>query len=89
MTSIRVYHNTGELPTSNLEAKKICVTNGPYVLIDKVLYQRGYLSLLLCYMDTEKGSYLRREIHEGICEHMMGVGPSPTRLYTKGTTSRP
>lgn len=68
MTPIELYLDKGMLRTSNLEARKVCATNACYILIDGVLYWRGYLSPLLCYVDAKECNYLLQEIHEGIYE---------------------
>lgn len=72
MTLIRLYVDGGTLLAANLEAQKIRTINTQYVLIDGVLYRRGYSSSLLRCVNLEEGNYLLRKIHQGICNAQEG-----------------
>lgn len=67
MIPIWLYLDGGKLPTSNLEGKKVGAISASYILVDGILYWRGYSLPLLRCMDIEKGNYLLQEIHKGIC----------------------
>ena len=62
----------GELPPSRTEARKVLLKSQRYVLTKGVLYRKSYLQPWLKCVTPEEGSYVLRELHEGICGNHVG-----------------
>ncbi|KAH9729832.1 Ribonuclease H [Citrus sinensis] len=72
MDPITSYLRDRVLPPNKLRARKIRAQASRYMMIDGVLYRRGYtLSFLRC-LDEDDADYVLREIHEGICGNHSG-----------------
>ncbi|XP_071900985.1 uncharacterized protein [Coffea arabica] len=67
MDPIVLYLAQGELPPSRIEARKILLKSQRYTLVQGVLYRKSYLQPWLRCITPEEGSYVLRELHEGIC----------------------
>ena len=67
MTPIIKYLEEGTLPTNLIEAKKLKVRSARFVLIQGILYKRGFSLPYLCCLDKPEAEYVMREVHEGIC----------------------
>ncbi|XP_027103143.2 uncharacterized protein [Coffea arabica] len=80
MDPIVQYLAHGELPPSRVEARKVLLKSQKYVLTHGVLYRKSYLQPWLKCVTPEKGSYVLRELHEGICGNHVG----PRVLAKKG-----
>ena len=66
MTPIHNYLKSGDLPTDHDEARKLRLRASRFVLINEVLYKRGFtLPYLRCLIEDE-ANYTLREVHEGI-----------------------
>ncbi|XP_071924104.1 uncharacterized protein [Coffea arabica] len=72
MDPIVRYLAQGELPPSRIEARKILLKSQRYTLVQGVLYRKSYLQPWLRCMTPEEGSYVLRELHEGICGNHVG-----------------
>ena len=63
----------GWLPKDKAKVRKIQIRAARFVVIDDVLYRRGYsLPYLRCVSSVEV-DYVLREIHEGICGNHAGA----------------
>jgi hypothetical protein len=72
MMPITKYLEEGTLPTDVVEARNLKVRVARFVLIQGILYKRGFsLSYLRC-LDKPEVEYLMREVHEGICGNHSG-----------------
>ena len=67
MTPIISYLKDGKLPEGKDEAKKLRVRSARYLLMDEVLYKRGFLQPYLRCLAPDEANYILREIHEGAC----------------------
>jgi len=66
------YLKTGELPSIKEEAWKVVRHSARYVLIDGILYRRGYSLPLLKWLSRVDADYVLREVHEGVCGNHSG-----------------
>ena len=56
-----------------MEARKIQIRVAHFVIIDDVLYRRGYSFLYLRCANLEEADYVLHEIHEGIYGNHAGA----------------
>ena len=63
MTPIVIYLKDERLPED--KAKKLRIRAAKYVLIDEVLYKRGFSQPYLWCLALDESNYVLREIHEG------------------------
>ena len=73
MTPIISYLKDGKLPEGKDEAKKLRVKAARYVLINEVLYKRGFSQPYLRCLTPNEANYVLREIHEGACGSHSGA----------------
>ena len=73
MDPILLYIRDGILPEDKRQARKLKCRAARYMLLDRVLYCRGFTLPLLRCLDDEEADYVLREIHEGICGNHSGV----------------
>ena len=73
MTPIVSYLKDGRLPEEKSEARKLKVKSARYVLIDEVLYKRGFSQPLLRCLAPDDANYMLREVHEGACGNHSGA----------------
>ena len=73
MTPIISYLKDGKLPEGKDEAIKLRVKAARYVLINEVLYKRGFSQPYLRCLTPDEANYVLREIHEGACENHSGA----------------
>ena len=73
MTPIVSYLKDGKLPEGKDEAKKLRVRAARYVLMDEVLYKRGFSQPYLRCLAPNEANYVLREIHEGACGNHSGA----------------
>ena len=73
MTPIVSYLKDGKLPKGKDEARKLRVRAARYVLIDEVLYKRGFSQPYLRCLTSDEANYVLREIHEGACGNHSGA----------------
>ena len=67
MIPIATYLEQGMLPQDINEARKISRQAARFVIIDRVMYRKGYsMPLLQCVTKTE-AELLMIEVHEGFC----------------------
>ena len=67
MTLIVTYLKDGRLLEKRDEAKKLRIGLTKYILIDEVLYKRGFSQLYLRCLAPDKANYVLREVHEEAC----------------------
>ncbi|XP_075633630.1 uncharacterized protein LOC142606113 [Castanea sativa] len=73
MSPIIVYLNEGRLLEDKDEARKLRVRAAKYVLIDKVLYKRGFSQPYLRCLTPDESNYVLREVHEGAYKNHSGA----------------
>ncbi|XP_030955724.1 uncharacterized protein LOC115977839 [Quercus lobata] len=73
MTPIVSYLKDGRLPEEKDEARKLKVKSTRYVLMDEVLYKRGFSQPLLRCLAPDEANYMLREVHEGACGNHSGA----------------
>ena len=67
MTSIISYLKDERLPKGKYKARKLKVRLARYILMDKVLYKRGFSQPYLRCLASDEVNYDLREVHEGAC----------------------
>ena len=73
MTPIISYLKDGRLPEEKDEARKLRVRSARYVLMNEVLYKRGFSQPYLRCLAPDEANYVLREIHEGACGNHSGA----------------
>ena len=73
MTPIVSYLKDGRLPEEKDEARKLRVRSARYVLMDEVLYKRGFSQPYLRCLVLDEAYYVLREVHEGACGNYSGA----------------
>ena len=71
MTPIISYLKDENLPEGKDEATKLRVRSARYVLLNDVLYKRGFSQPYL--LSPDEANYVLREIHEGACGNHSGA----------------
>ncbi|CAL2246368.1 unnamed protein product [Prunus armeniaca] len=61
------------LPADPAEARRVRYRSTRYLIINVALYKRGFSLPYLQCLTLEKGNYVLREIHEGICGNHSGA----------------
>ena len=67
MTPIMTYLKDGRLPEEKDEARKVWVRSARCVLMDEVLYKRGFSQPYFRCLAPNEANYVLREIHKGAC----------------------
>ena len=62
-----LYLKDGKLLEGKDEARKLRVKVARYVLLDEVLYKRGFSQPYLRCLAPDEANYVLREVHEGAC----------------------
>ena len=73
MTPIILYLKDRKLPEGKDEARKLRVRATRYVLMDEVLYKRGFSQPYLKRLSPDEVNYVLREVHEGACGNHSGA----------------
>ena len=73
MTPIVSYLKDRKLLEGKDEAKKLRVRAARYVLMDEVLYKRGFSQPYLRRLSPDEANYVLREVHEGACGNHLGA----------------
>ena len=84
MTPITNYLEEETLPSDLVKAKKLKVRSARFVLIQGVLYKRGFLLPYLCCLDKPEAEYAMREVHEGIYGNHSGARSLVHKLVRAG-----
>ena len=67
MTPIVGYLKEGKLPQGRDETRKLRIKSAKYILMDEVLYKRGFSQPYLRCLVPDEANYVLREVHEGAC----------------------
>ena len=79
MTPIVSFLQDGHLPQDADEARKIRKRAARFMILNDVLYKRGFSMPYLNSVDDDEAKYILEEIHKGICvDHA-----SPRSLMSK------
>ena len=73
MTPIILYLKDGSLLEGKDEARKLRVRSARYVLLNEVLYKRGFSQPYLRCLAPDEAHYALREVHEGACGNHFGA----------------
>ena len=73
MTPIVGYLKEGKLPQGRDEARKLRIKSAKYVLMDELLYNRGFSQPYLRCLAPNEANYALREVHEGACGNHSGA----------------
>ena len=73
MTSIIGYLKEGKLPQGRDEARKLRIKLAKYILMDEVLYKRGFSQPYLRCLAPNEANYGLRKVHEGACGNHSGA----------------
>ena len=73
MTPIILYLKDGMLPEGKDEARKLRVRSARYVLMNEILYKRGFSQPYLRCLAPDEANYVLREVHEGVCGNHSGA----------------
>nr|GEV49155.1 reverse transcriptase domain-containing protein [Tanacetum cinerariifolium] len=73
MTPIIKCLEEGVWPTDENEARTLQMKIGQYVVEDRVLFKKSYLSPMLRCVGLLQANYIIREVHEGACEMHAGA----------------
>jgi hypothetical protein len=72
------------LPSDPVEARKLKVWSTRFILIQGVLYKRGFSLPYLRCLDKVEANYMMREVHEGICGNHSGARSLVHKLVRAG-----
>ena len=73
MTPIVGYLKEGKLPQGRDEARKLRIKSAKYILMDDMLYKRGFSQPYLRCLASDEANYVLREVHEGACGNHSGA----------------
>ena len=73
MTPIVGHLKEGKLPQERDEAHKLRIKSAKYILMDEVLYKRGFSQPYLRYLAPDEVNYVLREVHKGACGNHSGA----------------
>ena len=73
MTLIISYLKDGSLSEGKDEARRLRVRSARYVLLNDVLYKRGFSQPYLRCLSPDEANYVLREVHEGACGNHLGA----------------
>ena len=73
MTPIVGYLKEGKLPQGIDEARKLRIKSTRYVLMDEMLYKRGFSQPYLRCLAPDEANYVLREVHERACGNHFGA----------------
>uniref|UniRef100_A0A2N9FF19 Integrase catalytic domain-containing protein n=1 Tax=Fagus sylvatica TaxID=28930 RepID=A0A2N9FF19_FAGSY len=84
MTPIVNYLEDETLPSDPVEARKLKVRSTRFILIQGVLYKRGFSLPYLRCLDKAEANYVMREVHGGICGNHSGARSLVHKLIRAG-----
>ena len=73
MNSLVSYLKDRRLLEGKDEARKLRVKSARYILMDEVLYKRGFSQPFLRCLASDEANYVLREVHEGACSNHSGA----------------
>ena len=84
MTPIVGYLKERKLPQGKNEARKLRIKSANYVLMDEVLYKRGFFQPYLRCLARDEANYVLREVHEGACGNHSGARSLVHKVVSAG-----
>ncbi|CAL9019406.1 unnamed protein product, partial [Prunus brigantina] len=84
MSPIYAFLIDGTLPTDKSQARKLRYRSARYTVINDVLYKRGYTTPYLKCLTKEKGDYILREVHSGVCGDHSGSRSLAHKVFRQG-----
>ena len=73
MAPIISYLKGGTLSEGKDEARKLRVQSARYILLNDILYKRGFSQPYLRCLSPDEANYVLREVHEGACGNHSGA----------------
>ena len=73
MTPLVHYLKEGWFPEDKTETRKIQIRVAHFVIIDDILYIRGYSLPYLRFANSKEADYVLHKIHKGICGNHAGA----------------
>ena len=73
MTPIVGYLKEGKLLQGRDEARKLRIKSVKYILMDEVLYKRGFSKPYLRCLALNEANYVLREVHKRACGNHSGA----------------
>ena len=73
MTPIISYLKDGSLPEGKDETRRVRVRLVRYVLLNDVLYKRGFSQPYLRWLSPDEANYVLKEVHEEACGNHSGA----------------
>ena len=73
MTPIISYLKDGSLSEGKDKARRLRVRSARYVLLNDVLYKRGFSQPYFRCLSPDEANYVLREVHEGACGNHLGA----------------
>ena len=84
MTPIVGYLKEGKLTQGRDEACKLKIKSTKYILMDEVLYKRGFSQPYLRCLAPDEANYVLREVHEGACGNHSGASSLVHKVVRAG-----
>ena len=84
MTPIVGYLKEGKLPQERDETRKLRIKSAKYVLINEVLYKRGFSQPYLRCLAPDEANYVLREVYEGACGNHSEAGSLVHKVVRAG-----
>ena len=75
MTLIVCFLQDRYLPQDTEEAKRVRKRAARFLILNDTMYKRGFSMPYLKCVDEEEAKYILEEIHEGVSETMLALGP--------------
>ena len=73
MTLIIAYLKYGKLPEGKEKAKWLRIKSARYIVINEVLYKKGFSQPYLRCLTPDEANYVLREVHERACGNHSGA----------------
>ncbi|XP_065620259.1 uncharacterized protein LOC136063576 [Quercus suber] len=83
-TPLMAYLKEGTLPDNKDAARKLKVRASRFIIINDVLYKRGFSRPYLRCLGHEEADYVMREVYEGICGNHSGARSLVHKLIRAG-----
>ena len=83
-TPIIKYLEDGTLPTNVVEAWKLKIKATKFILMQGILYRKGFPLPYLRCLNKLEAEYVMREVHEGICRNHSGARSLVHKLVRAG-----
>ncbi|BFG32165.1 hypothetical protein CerSpe_184390 [Prunus speciosa] len=84
MSSIYTYLANGTLPEDKAQARRLRYRSARYIIINDVLYKRGYTTPYMKCITEGQGEYVLREIHSGVCGDHSGSRSLAHKAFRQG-----